>query len=204
MGATACVSSAVSSGRGELLVEALSGPQRGERRRRRLEARARGRVLRERVAPQVQRRLEATAARGARHWLRLVDEAHVLAQVGRVAVPPAAHRALHAAARAAGARARARARRQPARCQQHHVRTKRSGRTAPPSRRAATPIALPYPNITVFKCCRDSSDRYLAKFKNNSEELTCLMLINGGNDVSMLDFENPCHLHILDLRCYYV
>lgn len=101
------------------------GPQGGERRRRRrrrLEAR---RVLRERVPPQVQRRLEAAAARGAHHRLRLVDEPHVLAQVGRVGVAPPALRAPHArrAARARAARA--------ARCQQHHVRTAPSASPPP-------------------------------------------------------------------------
>lgn len=128
-----------------LLVEALSGPQRGERRRR-LEAHARGRVLRERVAPQVQRRLEAAAARGARHRLRLVDEPHVLAQVGRVAVPAPAHRALHAR------RARARARRAAARCQQHHVRTERS---RPPARAHGHTLRPHCPTAALLKCFFD-------------------------------------------------
>ncbi|CAH0721859.1 unnamed protein product, partial [Brenthis ino] len=103
---------------------AVRGPQRGDRRRVRLEARG---VLRERVPAQVQRRLEAAAARGAHHRLRLVDEPHVLAQVGRVAVAAPALRAPHAPAPAGRAAARAAP---AARCQQHHDRT-----APPPSRR---------------------------------------------------------------------
>lgn len=123
--------------RERLLLEALGGPQRGERRRRRL-ADARG-MLREGVAAQVQRRLEAAAAGGARDGLRLVDQAHVLAQVGGVAVPPPAHRALHPAARA---RARARS----ARCQQHHVRT--APATPAATRHAPRAVHLPYRSQT--------------------------------------------------------
>ncbi|CAH2073492.1 unnamed protein product, partial [Iphiclides podalirius] len=104
-----------------LLLEVLGGPKRGERRRRRLHAHW---VLRQRVPAQVQRRLEAAPACGAHHRLRLVDQAHVLAQVGRVAVTPTALRAPHAA-RAARA----------ARCQQHQF-----------ALRHAPPTTLPPPH----------------------------------------------------------
>lgn len=55
------------------------------------------RVLCQRVSTQVQRRLEAAVAEAANGGLCLVDEAHVLAQVGRVGVAAAAARTTHAA-----------------------------------------------------------------------------------------------------------
>lgn len=145
-----------------LLLEALGGPQRGQRRRRRL-ARARG-MLRQRVPAQVQRRLEAAAAGGARHRLRLVDQPHVLAQVGRVAVPPPAHPALHPAAD--------RAARRSARCQQHHVRT--APATAEPP--ASTPPPRPSSNAIRV---RDAN-----RYPRNVQILILIQLINthsGGN-----------------------
>lgn len=68
-------------------------------------------VLREGVPAEIQRSLEGSAAGGAHHGLRFMDEPDVLAQVGRVGVPPPAHAALHPR------RGRAQ------RCQQHHDRT---------------------------------------------------------------------------------
>lgn len=118
------------------LLEVVRGPQRGQRRRRRLRVQSRGWVLRQRVPAEVQRRLEAAPARAAHDWLRLVDEPHVLPQVGRVAVPAPAHSALHPAARTPR-RARA------ARCQQHHV------RTAP---HIAPSAVLPAQLTRRFKC----------------------------------------------------
>lgn len=78
-------------------------PKRRERRRRRgLRLNA---VLRQRVPPQVERRLEVSAASAARHGPRLVNQPNVLPQVGRVAVAAAALRARDAR-RAAAALAR--------------------------------------------------------------------------------------------------
>ncbi|CAF4938461.1 unnamed protein product [Pieris macdunnoughi] len=81
-------------------------------------------MLGKRVPAQVERRLEAAAALRADHRLGLVNEPHVLAQVGGVGVAAAAARALHAARTARAAR-----------CQQHHVRL----RYAPPRPSARLP-----------------------------------------------------------------
>lgn len=60
------------------------------------EGQRRGGVLRQRVSAQVERRLEGAAAGGADGGLRLMDESHVLAQVGGVGVAAAAAPAPHA------------------------------------------------------------------------------------------------------------
>lgn len=80
------------------------------RRRRRLRRLLIGAMsmLSQHMPAQVERRLEVAAASGAGDGARLVDEPHVLPQVGGVGVAPAAATARHPAARARPPACRAR------------------------------------------------------------------------------------------------